>query len=75
MVHRRRRFSRLRRVLALVTKHRFTAFRHDNFEPTDVRLVVTDCDQETRTVPANSTPPAAREYAESSRPRPRNSIP
>ncbi|MFO1114590.1 MAG: FIST N-terminal domain-containing protein [Beijerinckiaceae bacterium] len=52
-------------VLALVsTKHRFTAFRHDNFEPTDVRLVVTDCDQETRTVRELNAAPAAREYAE-----------
>lgn len=52
-------------VLALVsTTHRFAAFRHDNFEPTDIRLVVTDCDQETRTVRELNAAPAAREYAE-----------
>lgn len=52
-------------VLALVrTKHPFSAFRHDNFEPTDVRLVVTDCDQETRTVRELNAVEAAREYAD-----------
>lgn len=52
-------------ILALVrTKHQFSAFRHDNFEPTDVRLVVTDCDQEARTVKELNAAPAAREYAE-----------
>ncbi|MDE2362620.1 MAG: FIST C-terminal domain-containing protein [Hyphomicrobiales bacterium] len=53
-------------VLALVrTRHRFSAFRHDNFEPTDVRLVVTECDQEARTVRELNAAPAAREYADS----------
>lgn len=52
-------------VIALVrTKHQFSAFRHDNFEPTDVRLVVTDCDQEARTVRELNAAPAAREYAD-----------
>jgi hypothetical protein len=52
-------------VLALVrTKHQFSAFRHDNFEPTDMRLVVTDCDQEARTVRELNAAPAAREYAD-----------
>jgi hypothetical protein len=52
-------------VLALVrTKHQFSAFRHDNFEPTDVRLVVTDCDQEARTVRELNAAPAAVEYAD-----------
>ncbi len=52
-------------VLALVrTKHRFSAFRHDNFEPTDIRLVVTACDQEQRRVIELNAAPAAREYAD-----------
>ena len=52
-------------VLALVrTKHQFSAFRHDNFEPTDVRLVVTGCDQEQRRVTELNAAPAAREYAD-----------
>ncbi len=52
-------------VLALVrTKHPFSAFRHDNFEPTEVRLVVTDCDQEARTVRELNAVEAAREYAD-----------
>lgn len=52
-------------VLALVrTKHQFSAFRHDNFEPTDVRLVVTACDQEQRRVIELNATEAAREYAE-----------
>ena len=51
-------------VLALVrSKHQFSAFRHDNFEPTDVRLVVTDCDQDERRVVELNAAPAAREYA------------
>lgn len=52
-------------VIALVrTKHQFSAFRHDNFEPTDVRLVVTDCDQEERKVRELNAAPAALEYSE-----------
>ncbi len=52
-------------VLALVrTKHQFSAFRHDNFEPTDVRLVVTACDQEQRRVIELNAAPAAHEYAD-----------
>ena len=52
-------------VVALVrTKHQFRAFRHDNFEPTDVRLVVTDCDQEARTVRELNAATAAVEYAD-----------
>jgi len=52
-------------VLAFVrTKYRFTAFRHDNFEPTDMRLVVTACDQEQRRVTELNAAPAAREYAD-----------
>ncbi|HMN72661.1 MAG TPA: FIST N-terminal domain-containing protein [Rhodoblastus sp.] len=52
-------------VLALVrTKHQFSAFRHDNFEPTDVRFVVTACDQEQRRVTELNAAPAAREYAD-----------
>ena len=52
-------------VLALVrTRHEFSAFKHDNFEPTDVRLVVTACDQEARTVQELNAAPAAREYAD-----------
>lgn len=52
-------------VLALVrTQHPFSAFRHDNFEPTDVRFVVTACDQEQRRVTELNAAPAAREYAD-----------
>lgn len=52
-------------VLALVrTKHLFSAFRHDNFEPTEIRLVVTECDQEERKVRELNASPAAREYAD-----------
>lgn len=52
-------------VLALVrTKHQFSAFRHDNFEPTDMRLVVTACDQEQRRVTELNAAPAAHEYAD-----------
>lgn len=52
-------------VLALVrTNHPFSAFRHDNFEPTDMRLVVTECDQDQRRVTELNAAPAAREYAD-----------
>ncbi|MFT4096258.1 MAG: FIST N-terminal domain-containing protein [Rhodoblastus sp.] len=52
-------------VLALVrTRHPFSAFRHDNFEPTDMRFVVTACDQEQRRVTELNAAPAAREYAD-----------
>jgi hypothetical protein len=52
-------------VMALVrTRHQFSAFRHDNFEPTDMRLVVTACDQEQRRVLELNAAPAAREYAD-----------
>ncbi|MDE2578807.1 MAG: FIST C-terminal domain-containing protein [Hyphomicrobiales bacterium] len=52
-------------VMALVrTRHPFHVFRHDNFEPTEMRLVVTDCDQDARTVREFNAAPAAREYAD-----------
>ena len=51
-------------VLVLVRTHfRFKVFHHDNFEPTALKLVVTDCDAETRTVRELNGEIAAREYA------------
>ena len=42
----------------------FRVFKSDHYEPTEIRLVVTDCDAEKRIVREFNGAPAAREYAE-----------
>jgi len=51
-------------ILALVrTRCPFKIVRFDNFQPTDVRMVVTKADPENRLVKEINAEPAAREYA------------
>ena len=51
-------------VLSLIrTRCPFTVFRFDNFQPTDVRMVVTDAEPENRLVKEINAEPAAKEYA------------
>ncbi|MEJ1157402.1 FIST N-terminal domain-containing protein [Prosthecomicrobium sp. N25] len=51
-------------VLVLVhTERPFELVRSEHFEPTDVKLVVTECDGETRTVSEINAEPAAAAYA------------
>ncbi|MFS8035512.1 FIST N-terminal domain-containing protein [Xanthobacter sp. AM11] len=42
----------------------FRIFKSDHYEPTDVRLVVTECDQERRVVTEINGAPAGEEYAQ-----------
>ena len=51
-------------VLTLVaTDLPFKTFRNDNYEPTSVKMVVTEADTENRTVSELNAEPAAQEYA------------
>lgn len=51
-------------ILSLIrTRCPFTVFRFDNFQPTDVRMVVTDAEPEKRLVKEINAEPAAKEYA------------
>ncbi|WP_152982019.1 FIST N-terminal domain-containing protein [Prosthecomicrobium hirschii] len=52
-------------ILVLIhTDHPFELIRSEHFEPTDVKLVVTECDGETRTVSEINAEPASLAYAE-----------
>lgn len=52
-------------VLVLIhTDRPFELVRSEHFEPTDVKLVVTECDGETRTVSEINAEPAALAYAD-----------
>lgn len=50
-------------LLLVETEHVVRTFKHDNFEPTDKKLVVTASDSESRTVFELNAECAAREYA------------
>ena len=50
-------------LLLVETEHKVRTFKHDNFEPTDKKLVVTASDSETRTVFELNAECAAYEYA------------
>jgi hypothetical protein len=50
-------------LLLAETEHTVRTFKHDNFEPTDKKLVVTACDSESRTVFELNAELAAYEYA------------
>jgi hypothetical protein len=51
-------------LLLVHTQHRFVAFKADHFDPTAVKLVVTDCDPETRIVRELNAEPAGAVYAD-----------
>lgn len=51
-------------VLLIETDHLVRTFKHDNFEPTGHKLVVTESDSEQRTVLELNAETAAREYAQ-----------
>ncbi len=52
-------------LLLVETDHQVRSFKHDHFEPTETKLVVTASDTESRTVYELNAEPAALEYASS----------
>lgn len=50
-------------IFMIETSYDFRAFKTQNFEPTSIKLVVTDADTENRIVRELNAEPAAREYA------------
>lgn len=50
-------------LLLVHTDHRFKVFKADHFDPTETKLVVTDCDAEARVVRELDADPAAAVYA------------
>lgn len=63
LIHDGRVLDRAAILLMIESDYPFRIFKSSNFEPTDIKLVVTAADTATRTVYELNAEPAAREYA------------
>lgn len=63
LIYRGRVLDRAAILMMIESDFPFRIFKTSNFEPTDIKLVVTAADTETRTVYELNAEPAAREYA------------
>ncbi len=63
LIHEGRLLDRAAILMMIESDFPFRIFKTSNFEPTDIKLVVTAADTETRTVHELNAEPAAREYA------------
>ena len=63
LIHDGRLLDRAAILMMIESDFPFRIFKTSNFEPTDIKLVVTAADTETRTVHELNAEPAAREYA------------
>lgn len=63
LIHDGRVLDRAAILIMIESEFPFRIFKTSNFEPTDIKLVVTAADTETRTVYELNAEPAAREYA------------
>lgn len=63
LIHDGRLLGRAAILMMIESDFPFRIFKTSNFEPTDIKLVVTAADTETRTVHELNAEPAAREYA------------